>query len=94
MRMPDLLGFIDQQAWLDATAAEVQRIALNGLTLSGSAGRTVANLLYGTWLGHPLHPALVAIPTGAWTAAVALDAAESFSGRADLARAADGAIRR
>src|SRR5690242_14325039 len=30
-------------------------------------------LLQGKWLGHPLHPALVHIPTGAWSAAVIFD---------------------
>ena len=32
------------------------------------------NLLHGTWLGRPLHPALTDIPVGAWTAAQVLDA--------------------
>jgi nitrite reductase/ring-hydroxylating ferredoxin subunit/uncharacterized membrane protein len=27
----------------------------------------------GTWLGHPLHPVLVALPLGAWTSASVLD---------------------
>src|SRR5437870_2395750 len=30
-------------------------------------------LLQGKWLGHPLHPALVHIPTGAWSAVVIFD---------------------
>jgi uncharacterized membrane protein len=35
----------------------------------------VRNLLGGKWLGHPIHPALVMIPLGAWSSAVALDLA-------------------
>jgi nitrite reductase/ring-hydroxylating ferredoxin subunit/uncharacterized membrane protein len=35
----------------------------------------VSNALHGTWLGHPLHPALTAVPTGAVATAVTLDAA-------------------
>jgi uncharacterized membrane protein len=33
----------------------------------------VRDLLGGTWLGHPVHPALVTIPVGAWSSAVVLD---------------------
>jgi uncharacterized membrane protein len=33
----------------------------------------VKYLLQGKWLGHPLHPAIVHIPTGAWTAALIFD---------------------
>lgn len=31
------------------------------------------DLLHGVWLGHPLHPALVQLPVGAWTGAAVLD---------------------
>ncbi|MGI5347904.1 Rieske 2Fe-2S domain-containing protein [Streptomyces sp. CA-250714] len=33
----------------------------------------VRDVLHGTWLGHPLHPALVQIPIGVWTSAGLLD---------------------
>jgi nitrite reductase/ring-hydroxylating ferredoxin subunit/uncharacterized membrane protein len=33
-----------------------------------------ADALHGVWLGHPLHPALVQVPLGAWTSAAILDA--------------------
>jgi nitrite reductase/ring-hydroxylating ferredoxin subunit/uncharacterized membrane protein len=33
----------------------------------------LADALHGTWLGHPLHPAVVALPLGAWTTAAAMD---------------------
>jgi nitrite reductase/ring-hydroxylating ferredoxin subunit len=33
----------------------------------------VRDLLHGVWLGHPLHPAGVQIPFGAWTSAAILD---------------------
>jgi nitrite reductase/ring-hydroxylating ferredoxin subunit/uncharacterized membrane protein len=39
-----------------------------------------------------LHPALTDVPLGAWTAALALDAMESISGRRELAAGADAAI--
>lgn len=33
----------------------------------------IKKLLQGRWLGHPLHPALVHIPTGLWPAALLFD---------------------
>ncbi len=33
------------------------------------------DLLHGVWLGHPLHPAQVQVPLGAWISAAMLDAA-------------------
>ncbi|MFD4368524.1 DUF2231 domain-containing protein [Rhodococcus sp. NPDC058521] len=37
-------------------------------------GRSAADrALRGEWLGHPLHPALVSLPIGAWTAATLFD---------------------
>ena len=36
------------------------------------------HILQGRWLGHPLHPALVHLPTGLWPAALLFDAM-SFS---------------
>ena len=52
----------------------------------------IKNLLHGTWLGHPLHPALTDIPVGAWTAALVLDALETLSGAEECGKAADLAI--
>src|SRR6185312_7004426 len=31
------------------------------------------DVLHGSWLGHALHPALVALPIGAWTTSAVLD---------------------
>ena len=33
----------------------------------------VEDALHGTWLGHPLHPAAVQVPVGAWISATVLD---------------------
>src|SRR5215471_15353342 len=37
------------------------------------AMRRLKIFLNGTWVGHPLHPALTDIPIGAWTLAIVLD---------------------
>ncbi|MHA6765206.1 DUF2231 domain-containing protein [Streptacidiphilus sp. PAMC 29251] len=58
---------IEEQRWLDGLVGPVQR-AVRGLPLGGAR-----DVLRGTWLGHPLHPALVQIPMGCWTSAAVLD---------------------
>src|SRR5512147_3184647 len=35
--------------------------------------RRFRSLLNGTWLGHPLHPAITDVPIGAWALAAVLD---------------------
>ena len=55
---------------LDRTGAAVNRM------LHPVVGRGAArDVLGGKWLGHPIHPALVMIPIGTWSSAVALDLA-------------------
>jgi uncharacterized membrane protein len=45
-------------------------------TLAPVVGQgVVRDALGGTWLGHPIHPAVVMIPLGAWSSAVVLDLA-------------------
>jgi nitrite reductase/ring-hydroxylating ferredoxin subunit/uncharacterized membrane protein len=51
----------------------------------------IRDLLHGTPLGHSLHTSLSDVPVGAWTAAVALDAA-ACCGVRSLNDGADGAI--
>lgn len=46
----------------------------------GRRREQVSNALHGTWLGHPVHPALTAVPTGAVTTMLALDAASTIPG--------------
>ncbi|AKU91767.1 Rieske 2Fe-2S domain-containing protein [Vulgatibacter incomptus] len=55
------------------------------------AAQRIKDFLNGTWLGHPLHPAITDVPIGAWTTAVALDLA-TLAGRKDLGRAARAAL--
>ncbi|GAA2037204.1 Rieske (2Fe-2S) protein [Pseudokineococcus marinus] len=55
-------------------AEHVLGVALNAL---GRGRGPVVDALHGTWLGHPLHPALTDVPIGAWTAALALDALDA-----------------
>jgi nitrite reductase/ring-hydroxylating ferredoxin subunit/uncharacterized membrane protein len=75
---------------LDPVSDSLQR-ALRGLF--GRAPQPVRNLLDGTWLGAPLHPALTDIPIGASATAVALDALAMGDGDGTtIERTADAAL--
>lgn len=78
------VSVIERQEWLEPVESGLQKAVAGSFDSAGAAGRQVRNFLHGTWLGHPLHPALTDIPLGAWTAAVILDAAGDPKG-ADLA---------
>ena len=87
-----LIKVVEQQEALDQLSDEIQPLVRNAFKSAGPAGRELKNIFHGTWLGHPLHPALTDVPLGAWTAALALDAMESISGRRELRAGADAAI--
>ena len=76
------------QAWLDQVAVRLQPVV--GRTVRGRPW--LHNLLDGTWLGAPLHPALTDVPVGAWTTAFLLDAVSTVSGSQEARTAADGAL--
>ena len=58
---------------LDAPSYQVEHALSLTFLLTGRQARRVQDLLHGVWLGHPLHPALVTVPIGAWSAALLLD---------------------
>jgi nitrite reductase/ring-hydroxylating ferredoxin subunit/uncharacterized membrane protein len=55
--------------WVLDKPAALVRDAIRALV----PGRRTRDLLHGTWLGHPLHPALVPFPLGMYTASAVLD---------------------
>ena len=87
-----LIKTVERQEALDRLSDKIQPLVVDAFKSSGLAGRKAKNLLHGTWLGHPLHPALTDVPHGAWTAALTLDAMETISGRKELGAGADAAI--
>ncbi len=72
---------IEEAEVLDAPADKLAD-AVRGATQR----RGLADLLSGTFLGHPLHPLAVTVPIGAWSTAAVLDALRMRDG----ARAATG----
>jgi nitrite reductase/ring-hydroxylating ferredoxin subunit/uncharacterized membrane protein len=67
-RIEELVHRIGRTKQLDAPAGTLAD-AVNGVL-----GPTpLKNALIGTWLGHPVHPLLVAFPIGSWAGAAAFD---------------------
>ena len=63
-----LTGKLEQAKALDPVVE-----AVNGVVHSVLPRGRVKNALHGTWLGHQLHPMLIAGPIGLWTSAMLLD---------------------
>jgi nitrite reductase/ring-hydroxylating ferredoxin subunit/uncharacterized membrane protein len=60
---------------LDAAANALSSRVRLLLDQTGQARQPIRDALGGTWLGHPLHPAITDVPVGSWTAALVLDLA-------------------
>jgi nitrite reductase/ring-hydroxylating ferredoxin subunit/uncharacterized membrane protein len=75
---------------LDRIAEPLSRAVRQAYAAAGPAGQQAKNAAHGVWLGHPLHPVFTDIPVGAWTAALALDAAAD--GDSGMERAATFAM--
>lgn len=67
MTIRELLSAPESVSALDRISNPLQDRILRTL------GRRPAGVLRGSWLGHPVHPMLVTVPLGAWTAAVVLE---------------------
>ena len=70
-RVSDLIS--ESSPWLDNLAEVLKQIYDPVFGPDGPRG--VKDALVGTWLGHPLHPAVVAMPIGLWAGTAALDLA-------------------
>jgi nitrite reductase/ring-hydroxylating ferredoxin subunit/uncharacterized membrane protein len=77
---------------LEKISDEVAGAIHNAVLKGGEPTRKLADLLHGTWLGHPLHPVLTDVTIGAWLCGVFLDAVAVMKGDRGAARAADTLI--
>jgi nitrite reductase/ring-hydroxylating ferredoxin subunit/uncharacterized membrane protein len=72
---PDLTHLSERVAnslpWLDSAAGALHSTFDPILGEGGNS--TVKDALYGTWLGHPLHPMMTDLPIGFWTSSMVLD---------------------
>ncbi len=76
MAADEIARTLGEQESLDSLATPVQEAIRSLFDSAGDAGRKAKDFLHGSALGHPLHPALVELPVGAWTLAAILDALE------------------
>jgi nitrite reductase/ring-hydroxylating ferredoxin subunit/uncharacterized membrane protein len=66
--------WIDGAGWLDRPAEVVQGWVLKLYELLGAPGALLKSLMHGTKpVGHPLHPALISVPLGAFAVMVVAD---------------------
>ena len=68
MKIRALVDRIERARALDRPGNAIQSV------VTAVVRGRVRDLLHGVWLGHPLHPALVAVPLGSWMSAAVLDA--------------------
>jgi nitrite reductase/ring-hydroxylating ferredoxin subunit/uncharacterized membrane protein len=74
---------------LKENGLNVGRAIHNAILNGGSTARNIADLLHGTWLGHPLHPVLTDLTVGAWSLGALFDAVAAINGSEHAERMAD-----
>lgn len=76
-----LLSFIGRQEWLDRPSYRFEHLLSYAFNALGGARDRVSNTLNGVWLGHPVHPPLASLTSGAIGTTVGLDALSLLPGR-------------
>jgi nitrite reductase/ring-hydroxylating ferredoxin subunit/uncharacterized membrane protein len=64
---------LNHMPWLDKISASLQKTTNRFFGEPGQSTYKIKDILNGVWLGHVIHPLLVAIPIGSWTATTFLD---------------------
>lgn len=92
-----VLDFLGRQQWMDRPSYRLENVLSFVFNAFGGARNRVTNFLNGVWLGHPVHPPLASLTTGAIGTTVALDALSLLPGQSrtetrDAARFAERAL--
>ena len=77
MEATKALARVAENPAIDQIAQPLSEAVRGAYDAAGPIGHQAKNALHGVWLGHPLHPVFTDIPIGAWTTALALDAASN-----------------
>ncbi|RYD47729.1 MAG: DUF2231 domain-containing protein [Verrucomicrobiaceae bacterium] len=80
---------ITQQGWMKPAEEALEKTAHASVE---HPPRLLKNFLHGTWLGHPLHSAIVHLPLGAFTVATILDIMDAGRRKARYAPGADASV--
>ena len=76
-----------------ASGGNAVSLAIHHAVLAGGEPtRRIADVLHGTWLGHPLHPVLTDITIGGWSMGVIFDVAAAITGSDDMRDVAEKTI--
>jgi uncharacterized membrane protein len=77
---------------LEKIGETIQKKVLDLVNKGGQPAKKIKNLLDGVWLGHAIHPILVALPIGSWTLAATADLLSLADEKSDLAKVSDTAV--
>lgn len=87
---------ISERVDLALDNAQLQKVAMdlsnaihNAVLEGGEGTRQLADLLHGTWLGHPLHPVLTDVVVGAWSIGAFFDMFSFFNKSRQIEMMAD-----
>lgn len=80
---------IERMSAVGDVGTKVSSAIHNAVLEGGEPARNVADVLHGTWLGHPLHPALTDVTVGVWTLGAFFDAYGALTDDAFSRRAGD-----
>lgn len=89
MEVKRVINAIQREPLVDQAAESLTDVAKTVFGGDGGAKRVLRNVLFGTWLGHPFHPVIVVLPTGAWFVTEMLDLAGAATNDSGFDRAAD-----
>jgi len=80
---------VNAMPWLDDVADRVQPV-VNRLVNGG--GKGLRNFLDGVWIGTPVHPIIITVPVGSWSAALVFDGLDLATGSRAMRNAADASV--
>lgn len=80
---------VERMPWLDKLSTPLQHWLSKVYGHPKQPSYRVKDALNGVWLGHPVHPAVVYIPLGAWTSSLVLDLAWLSEQNDGVARSSD-----
>jgi nitrite reductase/ring-hydroxylating ferredoxin subunit/uncharacterized membrane protein len=72
-------SFFSRLPFLQKAGKQLATLVHQAVLDQGEEARDLADLLHGTWLGHPLHPVLTDIVVGAWSLGALFDLAAAIT---------------
>lgn len=80
MKSANIAYVLDRMPGVVDAGMKLARALHRSVVEGGASARKLADLLHGTWLGHPLHPVLTDVTVGAWSLAGLYDVLARYRG--------------